>query len=578
MTRGTSTYAQQDENILAIQKGDGNLPDLLFELLRHASPHGLEKHIINLLPFKKEGKVDEFGNFIIKVGDAKTMFSCHMDTVHHADKQFIESGQKGLIHLLTLGPEAKESDIGFVWGGITNKDKALPHKYNPIQLGADDKAGCWIMSEMIDHDIPGLYIFHAGEEAGGLGSSWILKNTPALVKGIDRAIAFDRAGTADVIGWQRGGTCASMKFMTALCEQLNKFMPASNLYKPDIHGTFTDTANYITLIKECTNISVGYYNQHGFNEKLDFFYLTKMLMPAILQVKWDELPAERALTKEYSNGRVLDNDYTYNARCYTYNGEDYGYWEHGKFVVTRKADTSKYLEWKFITRHTQDNLIPAWKPVVGVPNGITWAGLAAVIQKYMKLPPNGQIAEDFATVIIGAETYKLKNQLLERKLEILDHFLAMDEQSGKRLLDKIIEDHKDFDKNANVTDVEYSDVSADEQGFPLYEKEMTTRSSDKMMIMGVYVSNRTATKMNTQQQGNFGQLVGRYNKLKGHINQSKNGISKPLYKSINSVFYRMTEIMKECDTCALADNAIQVAQEYIKENRNEPGFPEVQAG
>ena len=36
--------------------------------------------------------------------------------------------------------------------------------------------------------------------------------------------------------------------------------------RPDDTGLFTDSANFIGVIKECTNISVGYYNEHSTSE------------------------------------------------------------------------------------------------------------------------------------------------------------------------------------------------------------------------------------------------------------------------------------------------------------------------
>jgi hypothetical protein len=64
------------------------LPELLFDLLSRASPHGSEGQIINLLPFKDKGRVDSVGNFIIQIGEEapETLFSCHMDTVHSEKK------------------------------------------------------------------------------------------------------------------------------------------------------------------------------------------------------------------------------------------------------------------------------------------------------------------------------------------------------------------------------------------------------------------------------------------------------------------------------------------------------------
>ena len=62
-------------------------------------------------------------------------------------------------------------------------------------------------------------------------------------------------------------------------------------YQPDSTGVFTDTANMIDHIGECTNLSVGYMFQHGKREWQDFPFLFDLrdalisLDPALLQLE-----------------------------------------------------------------------------------------------------------------------------------------------------------------------------------------------------------------------------------------------------------------------------------------------------
>lgn len=137
-------------------------------------------------------------------------------------------------------------------------------------LGADCAAGVWLMTEMIAAGIPGLYLFHRGEERGGLGSSHIARNEPALLKGINAAIAFDRRGTTSIITHQRGERACSEAFAQSLSAAIGLGQT------PDPTGTFTDTANYTDLIGECTNVSVGYDHEHTAHETLDLPYLLKL--------------------------------------------------------------------------------------------------------------------------------------------------------------------------------------------------------------------------------------------------------------------------------------------------------------
>jgi hypothetical protein len=115
--------------------------------------------------------------------------------------------------------------------------------------------------------IPGLYIFHHGEERGGIGSDYIRSKTPELLDGIDFAIAFDRYGTTSIITHQGGTRCCSDEFSKSLSKALG------GGYKEDRGGSFTDTAHYTGLVGECTNLAVGYMHQHSKGETQDVRYL-----------------------------------------------------------------------------------------------------------------------------------------------------------------------------------------------------------------------------------------------------------------------------------------------------------------
>lgn len=181
---------------------------------------------------------DKLGNRIGVIGDNPVvLWSSHTDTVHkRAGKQRLVFGD-GL--LTTHGDET---------GGC---------------LGADCTVGVWIMRQMFLARVPGLYIWHASEESGGMGSNHIAEHCADMLQGVQCAIAFDRRGTNSVVTHQWSGRTASDAFAMSLAEQLGPD------YKPDPNGTFTDTANYAELIPECTNIGVGYYDQHTQRECLN---------------------------------------------------------------------------------------------------------------------------------------------------------------------------------------------------------------------------------------------------------------------------------------------------------------------
>ena len=130
-------------------------------------------------------------------------------------------------------------------------------------LGADCTTGVWIMRQMILAKVPGVYVFHRSEECGGLGSAAIAKRGDDRLKGLRFAIAFDRKGTNSIITHQWSGRCCSVEF----AESIAPMLPGR--YVQDATGSFTDTANYTDIIPECSNLSVGYYNQHTHLETQD---------------------------------------------------------------------------------------------------------------------------------------------------------------------------------------------------------------------------------------------------------------------------------------------------------------------
>jgi hypothetical protein len=64
------------------------------------------------------------------------------------------------------------------------------------------------------------------------------------------------------------------------------------MYLGDDTGVYTDTAEFVDIIPECTNISVGYDNEHSDRETLDIFHFTSLAAAAV-KIKWDALPVAR---------------------------------------------------------------------------------------------------------------------------------------------------------------------------------------------------------------------------------------------------------------------------------------------
>jgi len=181
-------------------------------------------------------------------------------------------------------------------------------------LGADCKIGAALMVKMIEAGVPGWYIFHTGEERGLIGArhnaklKWPLKP--------DICVSFDRRGTDEIITHQGCLRTASDEFATAFAEILNR---EGFKYKPSSHGSATDSKAYEKIIPECTNIGVGYYNQHTRRESQDIVHAEKLLKTILKYAEEIEnLPAVRDPNKP-----------VYQAPSYT-----------GGYKVVRSAITS----------------------------------------------------------------------------------------------------------------------------------------------------------------------------------------------------------------------------------------------
>lgn len=262
-------------------------------------------------------QMDRAGNLYKKIGDTPIVWSSHLDTVHHMGGK-----QEPVLY--------KDNVIGLKKGSKSNC------------LGADDTAGVWIMLEMIKAQKPGLYVFHRGEERGGVGSSHIAKREPHRLKGMKAAIAFDRRGTTSVIthqGWER---CCSAAFAVSMAAMLPE-------YELDDGGSFTDTANYTDLIGECSNLSVGYYQEHSSNEMLDVSHLF-LLRKSLLDLNLEKLVFERKPGEtEYKNWRRYRYDdfdtYKINgSTAVTTTGSSYGSAAAGDYYKPWKGWEETYKD------------------------------------------------------------------------------------------------------------------------------------------------------------------------------------------------------------------------------------------
>ena len=213
------------------------------------------------------GKPDAHGNYTLSVGDKpRIAFMAHHDTVHHSDgRQVVQIMDD---HVYSSGNDC---------------------------LGADCTTGIYIMLRMIEENISGIYVVHAGEEIGCVGSSALVKDFPAWIGQVDAAISFDRKGYTSIITHQMGARTCSDAFADSLADILDMSMVK------DSTGAYTDSNEYVDYISECTNISVGYFNQHTKKESQDLVFL-EYFIQALIDADWSQLVFKRAIgVVEYSS-------------------------------------------------------------------------------------------------------------------------------------------------------------------------------------------------------------------------------------------------------------------------------------
>jgi hypothetical protein len=240
--------------------------DTFIKLTSRTYPYGLEDSLVAEMKrcglFPQDLRKDVHGNYYYEIGKSRTIFASHLDTANKV-----------------AGPVKHVID-----GNIIKTD-------GTSILGADDKAGVTVMLHLINNKVPGLYYFFIGEEVGCIGSGLAAKSISDFKDKYDRIISFDRRDVGSVITHQSWSRCCSNDFADELANQLNSTGLGLS-YTKDDGGVYTDSAEFIDIIPECTNLSVGYYREHTHTESQDIDHLER-LADACLRVDWENLPTVR---------------------------------------------------------------------------------------------------------------------------------------------------------------------------------------------------------------------------------------------------------------------------------------------
>lgn len=293
------------------------------QLTRYTYPYGTEGFLKSYLPTGYQ--TDTHGNFYYVIGDKPTtMFTCHLDTACIT--------QEKVTHVINQNM-------------VSTNGKTI--------LGADDKAGMVVLLYMIENKVPGLYYFFLGEEVGCIGSGKLAADWKNSIFSdtINKCVSFDRRGTKSIITHQLYGRCCSDEFGQDLANKLNLTGQGLAMELDDT-GIFTDSAKFMSLIPECTNISVGYYNEHTTKECQNIDFLAN-LCKAVCKIDWESLAIVRDcsdIDDWFCDDEDDDFDFETDEEQLTFKEELYSYFRLNKgqpakkmFISTKQIQYEKEI-------------------------------------------------------------------------------------------------------------------------------------------------------------------------------------------------------------------------------------------
>lgn len=136
--------------------------------------------------------------------------------------------------------------------------------WSPEGLGADDRAGVFAILKLISLDCKPNIVFVTDEEIGCVGAQNVIEEYPKCPFKSNFIIELDRRGRDDCVFYN----CANDEFE----EYIESFGFVTRI------GSFSDISVLAPAWGQAAvNLSIGYYNEHSFQEHLNVFYLFETL-------------------------------------------------------------------------------------------------------------------------------------------------------------------------------------------------------------------------------------------------------------------------------------------------------------
>lgn len=212
------------------------------------SQKGLRKTLLSYIRTKYD-KVYHSKDYILAVGDIPVALAAHMDTV-------FDTPARNIYY---------DKESGVMW--------------SPEGLGADDRAGIFIILKLINNGLRPTIIFTADEEIGALGAEALIKKFPNKPPcPINFIIQLDRRGTNDCVFYD----CDNVNFVNYIegfgfCENVGSFSDISVICPEwGVAGV---------------NLSVGYEDEHSYIETLHIAPLSQTLEKVTEILKQKVIPS-----------------------------------------------------------------------------------------------------------------------------------------------------------------------------------------------------------------------------------------------------------------------------------------------
>lgn len=277
--------------------------ETLERMCRWTTPHGHEAMMYPMLPVPPYGEAPGAGP-----GYAKAEYIICPKTGNY----WVHIPGRGdeimwTSHLDTVGdfPEP----VNLKWTGD------VLHTDGKTILGADDKVGVAIMSMMIRAGVPGTYVFFAGEEVGCIGSKAAANAHEWGDHPYKACISLDRKGESSFITHQLGTRCCGQDWAQAMCDLIKKHSRGKITLKPDSTGVYTDSRSFVDVIDQCTNISVGYLDQHNTTERVNVRFAYDLCLALISLVRGDGVPD---IKRDYYAEQDESDDYQWWTKPFKY--------------------------------------------------------------------------------------------------------------------------------------------------------------------------------------------------------------------------------------------------------------------